>query len=250
MLLTRQWQVVAGRLPRQRQQHQYEMQQLHHFAELGQLSTLLLHELANHLSVLSLDVQALASRGRVRALARTFETLSHLEHLVAEVRQQIIHNQKSCDFNAVQSTQKVVAMLQPYAMQYQTAIQLEINDAPATLTCHGDPTRFHLLITILVKNAIEASVGAHHIEAERPIKINLAATDTKLILTVSDWGKGFGLHGSAVFRPQQSTKPHGMGIGLFITKTIVETHFKGTIRLSNYHKPTVFTVTLPRKKPR
>ena len=34
-----------------------EMQQLYRFAELGQLSTALLHDLANHLTVLTIDIE-------------------------------------------------------------------------------------------------------------------------------------------------------------------------------------------------
>lgn len=232
---------------KRRQARARETQQLYHFAELGQLSTLLLHELANHLSVLTLDVQALATRGRVRALARTFETLTQLEQMVSEVREHLMHNQKACAFNVAHSTQKVVSMLQVYASQSGMAIQLDINDQPSRLVAHGDPTRFHLLITILLKNAVEAAqyqptMGLH------PITISLSETNDKLVITISDWGRGFARNQETVFQPFRTTKEHGMGIGLFITKTIVETHFQGTIQLTHTAKPTVFSLTLPLKK--
>lgn len=227
-----------------RQARRIETQQLYHFAELGQLSTLLLHELANHLSVLNLDVQALANRGRARALARTFETLTHLDRLVSEVREHLMHNQKSCDFNVAHRLEKIITRLQPFAERAGTYIQLEIDGDPSTMIIHGDPIRFHLLITILVKNACEALIPG---KQQHPISVQVTSRGKKLAIVISDWGQGFKVNRQTVFEPFHSTKKTGMGIGLFITKTIVETHFQGRIELTHPSKPTIFSLTLPRK---
>src|SRR6185312_8016343 len=54
--------VTVERRTRQLQAAQAEkMKQLYHFAELGHVSTALLHDLSNHLAMLTLDIESLGS---------------------------------------------------------------------------------------------------------------------------------------------------------------------------------------------
>jgi nitrogen-specific signal transduction histidine kinase len=63
---------------------------------------------------------------------------------------------------------------------------------------------------------------------------------------VSDWAGGIAPElRKQLFKPVQSTKPDGMGIGLFITKQIMSTHFKGTVNLESASNPTVFKLAFP-----
>ncbi len=69
-------------------------------------------------------------------------------------------------------------------------------------------------------------------------------------MAVIDCGTGIAPDDAAhIFEPFFTTKPNGMGMGLAISRTIIEAH-GGDIRAErNTPEGTTFTFTLPRLKP-
>jgi two-component system, LuxR family, sensor kinase FixL len=94
----------------------------------------------------------------------------------------------------------------------------------------------------LIRNAIEAMEGSQIRElviSTRP------ADDDMLAISVADTGYGIAPDMSAqLFQPFVTTKRHGMGVGLSISRTIVEAH-GGQIDVEpNPSGGTVFCFTL------
>jgi signal transduction histidine kinase len=95
----------------------------------------------------------------------------------------------------------------------------------------------------LVRNAVEAalepSLGDDHSgsskdcpEVRKPeVTLNWVVEDQSVILTIQDNGLGL-LNPSNAFVPFYTTKPSGSGIGLALSRQIVEAH-GGSIELSN-----------------
>ena len=73
-----------------------------------------------------------------------------------------------------------------------------------------------------------------------------ASGGASVALTVSDDGCGIPADArDRLFRPYFTTKPHGTGLGLFVSRRIVEAH-GGTVAVdSEVGRGTTFTVTLP-----
>ena len=93
----------------------------------------------------------------------------------------------------------------------------------------GDRDLLQKAITNLVLNAIQslpAGRGSVEVEVSPPI-------DGKIITTIKDTGCGISKEKLAnLFRPFQTTKEQGMGIGLVHTRSIIEVH-GGTIRIES-----------------
>jgi signal transduction histidine kinase len=105
-----------------------------------------------------------------------------------------------------------------------------------------DKIQLTRVLTNLVKNATQALS-----EVENPrIEVKVKQKSNKVIITVSDNGKGIEeIHKPQIFEPKFTTKSSGMGLGLAMVKNIIEA-YKGTISFtSELGKGTVFTVTLP-----
>lgn len=108
-----------------------------------------------------------------------------------------------------------------------------------------DRTQLIRVLTNLVKNAIQAVPEV----ASPRILVSVAADGDFVKLCVADNGIGIDdSHREKIFEPKFTTKSSGMGLGLGMVKTIVET-YKGSIDFtSKPGKGTVFTVRFPREK--
>lgn len=106
---------------------------------------------------------------------------------------------------------------------------VEVMGVPAGLVIEADPIQMQQVLLNLIRNACEAGEGdpAHRVEIE-------ARRDgARIEIAVCDNGPGIAPQALAsLFEPFYSTKPDGMGVGLSISRTIVEAH-GGTIHAHN-----------------
>ena len=103
------------------------------------------------------------------------------------------------------------------------------------------PPLFDWVIENLLKNALDAMEGKGNIEIT--IKDNAA----QIIIDVADTGKGISkVNIGKVFNPGFSTKKRGWGLGLTLTKRIIEQYHKGQIFVLNSEigKGTTFRIVL------
>jgi signal transduction histidine kinase len=88
---------------------------------------------------------------------------------------------------------------------------------------------FEWVIENLVKNALDAINHKHG-----QIDINVTQTRKTVDIEVSDNGKGIEIkRRKDVFRPGYSTKRRGWGLGLSLSKRIIEGYHKGKIFVKN-----------------
>ncbi len=80
------------------------------------------------------------------------------------------------------------------------------------------------------------------------LKVNITPKGREVDIAISDTGKGISQEEiSRLFDPFYTTKPMGMGLGLAISKKIIEDHGGRIIVESKISKGTTFTVSLPGK---
>jgi signal transduction histidine kinase len=238
---------LAQRLEEQiqivRQSQREEIMQLYRFAELGQLTTAILHEMANNLSVLSLDIDDLHQENHTsNAIARTKESIKYLENMVMKVRRLLNKTNQTERFDAIKVVRDMVKELSN--KPNQPGIRVSTSNNPKFFYVIGDPLRLSQIITILVNNSIDASL---QVDTTKEILITIKLSDTNLLISVTDYGIGIPKDiRKNLFEPLHSTKQNGLGIGLFIAKQIIETHFKGDLSLDPNPKHTKFIIKLPK----
>ena len=213
------------------------------------------HELNTPLTALQLDVASL-----VRMVSRP-ETppeklrhrAEHTAHQVERLHELVMRLLDSSQIAAGQVTLRtapvdlasvardVTERFMPGLTDAGHALEL---DAPAPVVGQWDRERLDLVVTNLVSNAIKYGEG-------KPILVRVAGTDDEATLTVRDSGIGIARDEHArVFgrfaRAVSSGNYGGLGLGLWITKSLVET-MRGQVALdSERGAGATFTVTLPR----
>jgi two-component system sensor kinase FixL len=95
----------------------------------------------------------------------------------------------------------------------------------------------------LMRNAIEAMEG---VETRELAVSTAAAPDNMIEISVADTGAGIAAEiGAQLFQPFVTTKRLGMGVGLSISRTIIEAHGGSIAQRSNPGGGTVLSFTLP-----
>ncbi len=223
------------------------LQELERFAEFGRIGAGWLHDIANTLAAVSLNLGQLES-GRPTVLIRQANrSLRQLERYVQTARRQLYHQGETRTFTLVTEVRQAAEMLRHKARQ--AGVVVEYGQVKG-YRIYGDPVKFNQLVANLIANAIDAYGKPTPAEAPQRVCLRAQADKTHLHLTVQDWGTGVAAHEQeAIFKAFYTTKPspYGRGLGLALAKRIAEEDFKGSIEIASAPgKGTSLIIHLPR----
>jgi signal transduction histidine kinase len=146
---------------------------------------------------------------------RASEVIQHLRELLGNQK----FERREFDFNGVVDDLEAIMR----AEARRRGVTLEIQRAPEGLAIMGDRIQIQQVLINLVLNAMDAV--AEQPEARRRVVVSVGKSDKGALLTVQDRGHGVAPeHRTKLFESFFSTKRNGMGLGLSITRTIVEAH--------------------------
>lgn len=176
---------------RQLQAAQLEkIQQLYRFAELGQLSTALLHELANHMAVLTLDIEGLEAKNSSQVLQRAKRSIRYIDDMVIRVRDQLHGRTNVRHFSVANELDDIVTILRHRAVAVGVALHWEALSDRKGLRSKGEPIRLRQLMANLISNAIDSYDAKTEKAIRREVFITAEATDKNITISIADWGKG------------------------------------------------------------
>ena len=114
------------------------------------------------------------------------------------------------------------ALLHSEAISREISIKLDLDGRMLPRT--GDPVQLQQVLLNLVMNAMDAMVSTP--KALRQVLISTRGTeDGAMEVIVKDRGHGIlPVHSARLFEPFFTTKEKGLGLGLSICSTIIETH--------------------------
>jgi C4-dicarboxylate-specific signal transduction histidine kinase len=167
---------------------------------------------------------------------RASEVIQRLRDLLGKH----VVERKELDLNEVVSDLESIMR----AEARRRGVVLEIRRGPAGLAIVGDRVQIQQVLINLVLNAMDAV--AEEPEVRRTVVVSVAKGATGAVLAVRDRGRGIAPeHRTRLFEPLFSTKRNGMGLGLSITRSIVEAHGGRIWAESAPDDGTLFQVELP-----
>ena len=244
---------LTQRQERERLLHEVQSELIHvsRLSTMGEMASNLAHELNQPLSAMSNYL-----RGSKRLLETCSDETSGLirEALDKAAEQALRAGQvirRLRDFVARGETEKRIESIASLVQEASTLALLAAKEKSVQLTLQFDPTvdlvlvdkvQVQQVLLNLLRNAIEAMQTS----PRRELVVSTApAADGMVAVTVADTGVGISSDvASKLFQPFVTTKPRGIGIGLSISRTIVESHGGQITATPNPKGGTIFRFTL------
>jgi len=137
---------------------------------------------------------------------------------------------------------EMIVLLRSEAARYSISMRTELSEGLPRIV--GDPVQLQQVLMNLMINGIEAMKDVAG-PRELAVKSQRRAEDEQLMVSVSDTGVGLPPQQDQIFDSFFTTKRDGTGMGLRISKSIVEPH-GGRLWAAN-HSPrgASFHLTLP-----
>jgi two-component system, LuxR family, sensor kinase FixL len=231
---------------------QGELARLARLNELGEMASTLAHELNQPLSAIANYVQgcsrllrdmddALATRMR-EALQETARQSLRAGLIIKHLREFVTRGETE---KAPEDIRKLVEEAGALALvgSRERGVRSVFDFAPGADMVMADRVQIQQVLTNLMRNAMEAMRESDH----RELVVRTAPDGNgQVVVEVADTGPGISEEIAAqLFKPFVTTKPGGMGVGLSISKRIVEAH-RGEISVSrNQEGGATFRFTLP-----
>lgn len=213
---------------------QEEMLRLYQFAELGKLTSSLIHDLVNPLTTVSLSLAKMKNTEKSQLAKRALDGAKRMESFIQMARKQINNQRTYALFDVTDIINQVIGDVEIHTKKQKVLVDFI---PKSTIEIYGNPIKFHELVINLVTNAIDSY------ERTKPnppftsfVAIEVYREADSAVITIRDRGSGIPQEiVNKVFDPFFSTKPadKGMGLGLSIVHDIIDKEFGGTITLSS-----------------
>jgi signal transduction histidine kinase len=212
-------------------------------AAFGLLAAGIAHEVGNPLAALSSLLQMLTRRGPDPYTAEKLDLAGRqLGRIERTVRDLVEFSRPASEARSRVRIAEVVEEVLGIAKYYQRTSERRITtevppDLPAVLAVRDHLTQ---VVLNLVLNAIDAT------EQGGQIQVEASVDEGRLTLLVADDGRGIPEADRArLFQPYFTTKPRGTGLGLFVSRQIVDELGGQLFCESEQGKGARFTVVLP-----
>ncbi|MGE4295862.1 MAG: ATP-binding protein [Campylobacterales bacterium] len=224
-------------------------------AQMGEMIGAIAHQWKQPLTVLSLQVQELELMFADGELTREY-----LENYAAEADRMIEHMSQTVDdfrnffrpapaqlFSVRSAVERLRAMLAKLYEKQKINLKIEV---AADGRIQGAISEFQQVLVNLINNARDAlnESGA----ADRTVTVRIDAAGNEAVITVSDQGGGIPEAVlPRIFDSYFTTKSQekGTGIGLFMSKQIIEEKMGGTLSAENTAEGAKFTIRVPLSQP-
>ncbi len=220
------------RAEEQARQHLQSLAHVSRVSSMGEMASAIAHEINQPLTAIANYAYAclrLLRGGR----ATGDEALEVMQRVASEAERagEIVRKMRSFvrgeegQVTAVDANFLVAEVLQLAAPEArQSGVELAQALAPGLPEVLADSIQIQQVLLNLVRNAVEAIVAGD--SAQRTVRIETARGEPGFVeIQVSDTGPGLAREAlEKVFEPFHTTKPDGIGIGLALSRSIVDAH--------------------------
>jgi C4-dicarboxylate-specific signal transduction histidine kinase len=247
---------VARNIAKQRlEEKQHELVHLGRVAAMGELASVIAHELDQPLTVVVSNAEALRHSLRTEnpdlddadeALKEIADAAMRASEIVRRERQLLRKSPRKFEpLDLNDALREIELFVRAEGRQFGARVVMEL--AADLSAVRGDRVQLQQVVFNLTRNALQA-MRAQPPEA-RTLTINtLTDAHGDVTLTVADAGPPIDpLVLRRMFEPFYTTKASGLGMGLSISRSIIEAHGGRMLAYTNPGGGVIMSVCLPRK---
>jgi nitrogen fixation/metabolism regulation signal transduction histidine kinase len=218
-------------------------------AAIGRLTQAVAHEIRNPLNVINLSIDHVATKYApedqkrkeqlTRILSSIRDEVARLKRLVNDLLNYGRPARLAVEpVDLRELVDETIELVRPQADDQGVEVTVEEGDFPVEVL--GDRGRLKSCFSNIAINALQAMPDGGH------LRTRIAKLDGEVEVTMSDTGVGISEDAlGKIFEPYFSTKQAGFGLGLAVTKAVVDEHH-GSIKVESIpQRGTTFTVKLP-----
>lgn len=245
---------LTQRQESERALHELQSELIHvsRLSTMGEMASALAHEINQPLTAISNYLQTAR-----RVLAKIDdERVAPASEITAKAAQQALRAgeviKRLREFVARGETDKQIQKIQTVIEEASTLALMAVRGRPVQVTFRFDPAvdlvlidrvQIQQVLLNLLRNAIEAMQDTPRREI---VIATEPAADDMVAVSVTDCGSGIAPEQMAsLFQPFMTNKETGMGVGLSISRTIVEAHGGQITASSDPTRGTTFRFTVP-----
>lgn len=245
---------VENEIEQRRQKEQLLIHQSR-LAAMGEMIESIAHQWRQPLNIIGLAMSNIEMKRELGTLdegeiernnAIINKNLIFMSNTIDDFRNFFNLNKERVSFHPIEPIQEIFNLLNEQLQHNQIIYEIE-NHCNRSL--YGVVNEFKQVILNIINNAKDAILSQS--QQGGTIRVYLHCDVHQLYLQINDSGGGIPSPIiKRVFDPYFTTKfqKQGTGIGLYMSKVIVEQHFKGVLDVENNDMGALFTITIPLEK--
>jgi PAS domain S-box-containing protein len=224
-------------------------------AAMGEMIDSIAHQWRQPLNSLGIIVQGLGHFSKQKDIDSTM-----LKEVESEIMEKVNYMSQTIDdfstffrtskqkehFNISHSIKETIRLIDVQLQANKISIEINIEKGIA-LNILGYANEFRQVMLNMVHNAMMAIIST---KPQNPkIQISIKSNRKNIHVEVLDNGGGIAKDiMPKIFDPYFTTKDSGSGIGLYMSKVIIETHMEGLLAVKNKNDGALFTIMLPQER--
>ncbi|OMH38003.1 PAS domain S-box protein [Motiliproteus sp. MSK22-1] len=234
-------------------QHQLEMAHISRLLSVGEMASGLAHEINQPLAAIlnysrgSLRRIEDGSMARVEDIKKALELIARQAVRAADIIKRLRSFVKKTEYQRMEFQindvcEEISQFLEQEAQNAGIRFIFRFDDNNPRI--HADKVQIEQVILNLLRNAIESY--KHSDQPVKTITIQTRQKDGQMRILIQDQGSGISSQQlENLFEPFFTTKENGLGMGLSISRTIIEAHGGRLWAESDGRSTTTFTIRLP-----
>ncbi|KWT85916.1 multi-sensor signal transduction histidine kinase [Candidatus Magnetominusculus xianensis] len=223
-------------------------------AAMGEMMQMIAHQWYQPLNAISLNVQDIKDAYEYGELDQkymeevvdiTLTQVNFMAKTIDDFRNFYTLSKKKVRFDVKNNIEVLFSMFAQVFKKIDIDISI-MASSDVLMFIDGYPNEFKHVILNMLNNSKDAITTQPHLQGRIEINIYNNEQRDKVLISIKDNGGGIPAHIiERIFDPYFTTKDmKGTGVGLYMSKTIIETHMGGTLTVTNVEGGTEFIITL------